>query len=58
LHGVETKVTAQEAAATLAVEAGYVIQGTSEGGLASTVVDVTGDSPVVLRQGAVTVNDH
>ena len=58
LHGVETKFTAQEAAATLAVQAGYVIQGTSEGGLASTVVDVTGDSPVVLRQGAVTLRGH
>ena len=56
LHGVETLIGAEDAAATLAVEAAYVIPGVSEGGLASTVVDTTGESLVVLRDGAVDVN--
>ena len=53
LHGVETQLVAEEAAATLAVDAAYVISGVSKGGLASTVVDTTGESLVVLRDGAV-----
>ncbi|HAF67709.1 MAG TPA: peptide chain release factor N(5)-glutamine methyltransferase [Acidimicrobiaceae bacterium] len=53
LHGVETQLVAEDAAATLAVKAGYVIPGVSKQGLASTVVDTTGKSLVVIRQGAV-----
>jgi len=53
LHAVETQLQAQDAAATLAIEVAYVIPGTSQGGLASTVVDTTGSSLAVLRQGAV-----
>jgi tRNA A37 threonylcarbamoyladenosine synthetase subunit TsaC/SUA5/YrdC len=53
LHAVETQLHAQDAAATLAIEVAYVIPGTSQGGLASTVVDTTGNTLAVLRQGAV-----
>tara|TARA_Y100000768_G_C23985841_1_gene688782 strand:+ start:2862 stop:4370 length:1509 start_codon:yes stop_codon:yes gene_type:complete len=53
LHGVETQLAAEDAAATLAVKAAFVIPGVSKGGLASTVVDTTGESLRVLRDGAV-----
>jgi len=53
LHTVETRLHAQDAAATLAIDVAYVIPGASRGGLASTVVDTTGSSLAVLRQGAV-----
>ena len=53
LHAVETQLRAQDAAATLAIEVAYVIPGVSQGGVASTVVDTTGNSLAVLRQGAV-----
>ena len=58
LHGVETQLTAHDAAATLAVEAAYVIPGVSQGGLASTVVDTTGESLSILRQGAVDLDQE
>ena len=57
LHAVETQLRAQDAAASLAIEVAYVIPGTSRGGVASTVVDTTGDSLTVLRQGAVDLTE-
>ena len=52
-HGAETPADAQTAAASLAAPAAAVIAGIAPGGVASTVVDVTGSEPVILRQGAV-----
>ena len=54
-HGAETPAQAMSAARGLAIWPGIegVIDGTAPGGIASTVVDVTGDEPVVLRAGAV-----
>ncbi|MYJ47026.1 MAG: hypothetical protein F4070_05155 [Acidimicrobiales bacterium] len=54
-HGAQTPAEAHAAAASLAVQPGIgcVIGGTAPGGVASTVVDVTGDRPVVLREGAI-----
>jgi L-threonylcarbamoyladenylate synthase len=52
-HGAPTPATAVEAAASLAGDAALVIDGGPCGGVASTVVDMTGDVPVVLREGAV-----
>ena len=51
-HGVPTPATAAEAAAGLAGEPALVIDGGACGGVASTVVDLTGDDVVVLREGA------
>ena len=57
-HGFPTPATAAEAAAGLAAgphegaTPGSVIHGQAPGGTASTVVDVTGDEPLVLRAGA------
>ena len=52
-HGVPTPPTAAEAADSLAGVPALVIDGGPCGGVASTVVDMTGDAPVVLREGAV-----
>ena len=54
-HGSETAADAGEAAASLATPPRFdcVIDGKAPGGTASTVVDVTGDRPVVLREGAI-----
>lgn len=56
-HGFETPADAHNAAIGLAKRPGpgCVIRGRAAGGTASTVVDVTGDEPVVLRAGAVPV---
>lgn len=53
LHGIETLNSAQDAAAELSSNVDYVIPGRSPGGTASTVVDVTGDTPRVLRSGPI-----
>jgi L-threonylcarbamoyladenylate synthase len=52
-HGQPTPATAAEAAASLAGAPALVIDGGRCGGVASTVVDMTGGAPVVLREGAV-----
>lgn len=58
-HGQPTPAEASEAAALLAdrpgetTAPGRVIRGRAPGGTASTVLDVTGDKPIVLRAGAV-----
>ncbi len=58
-HGLPTPADASEAAALLATPSGETtvpgrfIGGRAAGGTASTVVDVTGDTPIVLRAGAV-----
>jgi L-threonylcarbamoyladenylate synthase len=53
-HGEPTPPTAQEAAASLTGEPALVLDGGTCGGVASTVVDVSGGGdPVVLREGAV-----
>ena len=58
-HGLPTPADASEAATHLAARPGEttvpgrVIRGRAAGETASTVVDVTGDTPIVLRAGAV-----
>lgn len=58
-HGLPTPADASEAAALLAAPEGEttapgrIIRGRAAGETASTVVDVTGDKPVILRAGAV-----
>ena len=52
-HGAETPVNAQTAAESLATRAAAVFAGVASGGTASTVVDVTGIDPIILRAGAV-----
>ena len=52
-HGADTPADAPTAAASLATPAAAVIAGVAPGGVASTVVDVTGPEPIILRAGAV-----
>ena len=52
-HGAATPADARQAAQSLAAPAAAVIDGRADGATASTVVDVTGSEPAVLREGAV-----
>ena len=54
-HGRPTPLTAAEAAASLVGPVDLVVDGGQLGSVASTVVDLTGPEPEVLREGAVTV---
>ena len=56
-HGQPTPPTAREAARALVAEPDLVVDGGPCPGTASTVVDATGDSPVVLREGPLTLDD-
>ncbi|MBV9951168.1 MAG: threonylcarbamoyl-AMP synthase [Acidimicrobiia bacterium] len=56
-HGEPTPASAAEAAASLVGPVALVVDGGPAGTIASTVVDLTGTEPRVLRQGAVTVAD-
>lgn len=56
-HGEPTPATAAEAAASLSGPVALVVDGGALGSVASTVVDLTGSSAVVLREGAVSVAD-
>jgi len=56
-HNQPTPRTAAEAAASLVGAVDLVVDGGRLGSVASTVVDLTGSEPKVLREGAVTV-DH
>ena len=56
-HRQPTPRTAAEAAASLVGPVDLVVDGGRLGSVASTVVDLTGSEPKVLREGAVTV-DH
>jgi tRNA threonylcarbamoyl adenosine modification protein (Sua5/YciO/YrdC/YwlC family) len=52
-HGAPTPPSASEAAAALAGPVAVVIDGGTIAGAASTVVDATGERPVILRQGPI-----
>lgn len=56
--GAPGPVTAEEVTATLGCQVDLIIDtGPCSGGLASTVLDLTGDVPRVLRQGPVSMDD-
>lgn len=55
-HGDPTPVTAADAAASLTGAVDLVIDGGTLDGTASTVVDVTGVTPTVLRAGAIDID--
>ena len=56
-HGSPTPASAGEAAASLTGPVDLVIDGGSLEGRPSTVVDCTGERPVVLRQGSIDLDD-
>ncbi len=57
LSGKPSQVTASEVRSQLGDWVDLVIDGTCHGGKESTIVDVTGDVPVVLRSGAIANED-
>jgi L-threonylcarbamoyladenylate synthase len=58
LSGGASTVTAQEVVAALGGRIGLVLDGgKTPGGLSSTVVDCTGDVPLILRQGPVSLEE-
>jgi L-threonylcarbamoyladenylate synthase len=52
--GLPPATTIEQAREQLADRVGVFLDGGPAGEMASTIVDLTGDDPVVLRQGAVT----
>jgi len=56
LHGRESAMNAEEAAALTGVMA-VIDGGTAPGGMASTVLDLTGPEPHVLREGEITIHE-
>jgi tRNA A37 threonylcarbamoyladenosine synthetase subunit TsaC/SUA5/YrdC len=56
-HGRPTPPTARDAARALSAPPGLVVDGGPCEGTASTVVDATGDEPVILREGPITRRD-
>jgi L-threonylcarbamoyladenylate synthase len=55
LSGQPSALTAEEARAQLGNKVDLIIEGDCPGGRESTVVDLTGKSPVILRQGAISL---
>lgn len=53
LSGRPPLATETELRATFGTALSGIVPGVSPGGLPSTIVDVTGDQPIVLRQGAI-----
>jgi L-threonylcarbamoyladenylate synthase len=53
VHGEKSPVTGAEVREQLDGNVDLIVEGTCQGGIESTIVDATGDSPVILREGAV-----
>jgi L-threonylcarbamoyladenylate synthase len=53
VHSKKSPVTAEEVLEQLYGNVDLIIEGTCQGGIESTIVDVTGDKPLILREGAI-----
>lgn len=53
IHGMKSPVTAEEVREQLGDTVDLIIEGNCSGGIESTIVDVTGGKPVILREGAI-----
>lgn len=53
IHGKKSPVTGAEVLEQLDGNVDLIIEGTCQGGIESTIVDATGDRPLILREGAV-----
>jgi L-threonylcarbamoyladenylate synthase len=53
IHDLKSPVTGDEVKEQIGDDIDLIIYGECSGGVESTIVDVTGDEPVILRQGAV-----
>jgi L-threonylcarbamoyladenylate synthase len=55
LSGQPSALTAEEAREQLGTKVNFIIEGECPGGRESTVVDLSGESPVILREGAISI---
>jgi L-threonylcarbamoyladenylate synthase len=55
LSGQPSTLTAEEARSQLGASVDLIIEGDCPGGRESTVVDLTGETPVILREGALSI---
>jgi L-threonylcarbamoyladenylate synthase len=53
VHGMKSPVTGAEVREQLGENVDLIIEGTCQGGVESTIVDATGERPMILREGAV-----
>jgi L-threonylcarbamoyladenylate synthase len=53
VHDRKSPVTGDEVKGQIGNDIDFIIYGTCSGGIESTIVDVTGNEPVILRNGAV-----
>ena len=53
VHDKKSPVTGNEVKEQIGNEIDFIVYGSCSGGIESTIVDVTGDEPVILRQGAI-----
>ena len=57
ISGRPSALTADDVRAQFGSKLDFIVSGDCYGGVESTVVDVTGDKPVILRQGAISAGD-
>jgi L-threonylcarbamoyladenylate synthase len=57
LTGSPSPLTAQEVHNQMGKKVDLIIDGECPGGIASTVIDLTGESPMILREGAISGED-
>jgi len=57
LSGQPSALTAEEARAQLGDRVDLIIDGECPGGKESTIVDLTGETPVILREGALSIEE-
>jgi L-threonylcarbamoyladenylate synthase len=55
LSGQPSALTAEEAREQLGTKVNFIIEGECPGGRESTVVDLSGEKPVILREGAISI---
>jgi L-threonylcarbamoyladenylate synthase len=55
LSGQPSTLTAAEARSQLGASVDLIIEGDCPGGMESTVVDLSGETPVILREGAISI---
>jgi L-threonylcarbamoyladenylate synthase len=57
LSGQPSALTAEEAREQLGTKVNFIIEGECPGGRESTVVDLSGESPVILRPGVISIEE-
>jgi L-threonylcarbamoyladenylate synthase len=56
IHGMKSPITGRDVMEQLAGNVDLIIDGVCQGGIESTIVDITSGKPDILRQGAISIN--